>query len=748
MADPKKLTPEDLAILERIVETGLLPLDLPDMLRQSLIWNGILFSLRQDASPEAVKLIYNLVALPLDPGRAIFGFQILCELALDGNQAAGEILYELAVNEQHQGAVNFLKGHPEIKTGAEQQLLFSFFFAKTLEFTFPWLKAFSDIFLLQGKKLQNQILWLAPEKGLKNWAIIIQAILDKDQLSGLIESFPRFQESEQSLCLNLLEDAAPVSPAYKNALCQLFILHDFLPARDLAIDRSFFPDDPIQAALFFYLAEEWTRYEQIDFSFKLLSTAYEISDQPVRRKILSISRSAGQVDWIKALSGQTQTRWLSELSDGEWESTIQALAGANRLADLWTLAQAAPPLFCARILLALEQALWQPENPEDRAGFANLCQLALACRRNPYIFTPQAAWNSPAHEISCIALDWDHSVLAALSSQTAILRWKLEEGQTSLVTFFNGSPGTNAVSFSQDGAYLAMCSGDHRVRILDLDRGMVVKTLEGHKGLVRSLAFSPDGRFLFTASFDGTVQTWRFPNGLRNDLVQVSRQELFGLAVSADQKYLVCAGAEKAVWVYSLPGMSLVRSLVGHKDTITLLACSPGEHFAASYSRDLNLRFWNYASGKELGSIHLEEPVTSLVFHPSGQYILGGSISGAILVWAFPSGQVLHILKNHTKAVIGLNPSPEGDQLISASSDGVLIRWDFCLFNLSRTPLEMVLPAQNRIEKILKINRLSDSEKNWYLFIHSLILWRKRFDIEVTDAHPLIHMGEFDIELS
>ncbi len=41
----------------------------------------------------------------------------------------------------------------------------------------------------------------------------------------------------------------------------------------------------------------------------------------------------------------------------------------------------------------------------------------------------------------------------------------------------------------------------------------LVRTMEGHSDLVRSLAVSPDGRFVYSGSDDKTVKQWEVSNG-------------------------------------------------------------------------------------------------------------------------------------------------------------------------------------------------------------------------------------------
>jgi WD40 repeat protein len=47
----------------------------------------------------------------------------------------------------------------------------------------------------------------------------------------------------------------------------------------------------------------------------------------------------------------------------------------------------------------------------------------------------------------------------------------------------------------------------------DVATGKELRRVEGHAGLVRSVAFAPDGRWLVSGSFDGSVRLWRLAKG-------------------------------------------------------------------------------------------------------------------------------------------------------------------------------------------------------------------------------------------
>jgi WD40 repeat protein len=82
-----------------------------------------------------------------------------------------------------------------------------------------------------------------------------------------------------------------------------------------------------------------------------------------------------------------------------------------------------------------------------------------------------------------------------------------------------------AVAFTPDGKRLLSGGGgsttdfgafgescDRSIRLWDVGTGRVLRTFDGHKWRVDSLAVSPDGRHFLSGSIDRTMILWRLPD--------------------------------------------------------------------------------------------------------------------------------------------------------------------------------------------------------------------------------------------
>ena len=119
--------------------------------------------------------------------------------------------------------------------------------------------------------------------------------------------------------------------------------------------------------------------------------------------------------------------------------------------------------------------------------------------------------------------------------------------------------------------------------------GILVKTLEGHRGFVYSLAWHPSQNIL-------------------------------------------ASGSDEEIKFWTKEG-KLIKTLEGHQDSVYSLAWHPNGQMLASGSEDKTIKFWNL-DGTLIKTLEgHRSDVWSLAWHPSGDILASGSSNGKIKLW-------------------------------------------------------------------------------------------------------------------
>ncbi len=192
----------------------------------------------------------------------------------------------------------------------------------------------------------------------------------------------------------------------------------------------------------------------------------------------------------------------------------------------------------------------------------------------------------------------------------------------------------NAVDMTADGTRVA-AGRANAVQVYDVDSGLEIMSLGGHKDLIQSVRYSPDGRYLAAGSYQ-IVTVWRAPSG------------------------------------------NVVKTLAGHSGAILALAIAPDGLTAYSGGQDKTIRVWNLAEGRLLRTLSGPTPVTSLAIAVGGMTLFSGAPDGTIRWLDSADGRERLLLRGHNAAVTDLAvlaSSAGAVRFASASEDGTARIW-------------------------------------------------------------------------
>lgn len=596
----------------------------------------------------------------------------------------------------------------------------------------------------------------------------------------------------------------------REAMCRLVVQHEHRKAKASVLTEGYVPHDESHRALFFFMTEQWDKYEGLDFDHRLLRAAYDAADERLRRQIAKRARQEGRVEWVMAVVGDRREKRNTQMSEEEWKTTIALLMQSQKWSDLWQLTEKAPPHWCVRILRRIAKEGWKPAEG-DRASMEELLVLAEQLTDSDLsgLLHARATLRGHKDNVRCLAISPDGTRLASGGADGSIRIWDLPGGELRHPQDDAHIDRLHALSFSPDGEVLVSAGRDGRIRVLSFHErtNHWINKAEGKKATSKSrevlcLAISPDSQILATGHADNNVYLWGLPDGHQlMDALEAHEHNVGCVVINPDSDLLASGAADGTICLWSLASGKLLNRLDAHfgeeMDGVFALAMSPDGELLASGGIDRFIRLWSLPSGRLVHSLESRSNGTrALMFTPDSEYLVSGGGSHALRLWHFDSGNRARILQDHPSegACLAISPdgrylaastdrgydsgravhlwdlssaqkiasltghegpinaiafSPDGGLLVSASDDRTLRIWSAEVDRLARQPLsKSTIQDLQWIQKALAGSRLTPEERVWLEFTACLMRRRRRLDILVEDTSSKeIEPDVYDIEI-
>jgi len=244
-----------------------------------------------------------------------------------------------------------------------------------------------------------------------------------------------------------------------------------------------------------------------------------------------------------------------------------------------------------------------------------------------------------------------------------------------------------------------------------------LRVFTGHDATVTKVIFSPDDKWILTGSEDNTARLFDAQSGQQLQVFSGHTAPINDIAFSADGKFVLTCSSDQTARLWDAVTGRQLQSFIGHTDVVITAAFSiDGKHILTG-SEDKTMRLWDIETGQELDQWFLEEPVTAfsadgayaveyseidnanhlwdvktltkiysfshsnppsrypIQFSPDGKYLLA-AYGDEIVLADVASGRELQVFRGHTDVINGLGLSPDGNYVLSGSSDGTARLWD------------------------------------------------------------------------
>ncbi|MCO5603650.1 hypothetical protein L7F22_057801 [Adiantum nelumboides] len=191
---------------------------------------------------------------------------------------------------------------------------------------------------------------------------------------------------------------------------------------------------------------------------------------------------------------------------------------------------------------------------------------------------------------------------------------------------------------------IGLGTGSGDVIILDAALGKLKwKVQDCHPGGVKSLTFTKSGSFLYTSGADGMVCQFDTGSGQLQGKFKASKRAVSCIAISGDGKYLVAGSGD--IRLFDLNSKKRLCKYTGHPDTVKALVYTGDDcYFLSSAVGERHITMW-HSDGSNEGSAAL---CSFSMEHPAVSIDCNGDLPGLLRVLAVSEAGVAYIWQAET----------------------------------------------------------------------------------------------------
>ncbi|KZT32520.1 WD40 repeat-like protein [Sistotremastrum suecicum HHB10207 ss-3] len=303
---------------------------------------------------------------------------------------------------------------------------------------------------------------------------------------------------------------------------------------------------------------------------------------------------------------------------------------------------------------------------------------------------------------------WSSTNILAVGLGSCVYLWAAHTAEvTKLCDLSEADTGAvTSLSWVQKGSTLAIGTSTGHIHIYDAPKAQLLRTYHDHSARVGAMSWN--SYVLSSGSRDRTIQHHdvRAAGGEYRRLT-AHRQEVCGLRWSGPELggngggYLASGGNDNALYVWDARWDSMgVSSSAGsatetdsrplwkfreHKAAVKAIAWSPhlsGVLASGGGTQDKKIITWNTTNGQIIHELDTGSQVCNLIWSQTTHELVSthgySSTSGQnqVILWRFPSMEMLATLSGHTHRVLYLAMSPDGQTIVTGAGDETLRFWD------------------------------------------------------------------------
>lgn len=238
----------------------------------------------------------------------------------------------------------------------------------------------------------------------------------------------------------------------------------------------------------------------------------------------------------------------------------------------------------------------------------------------------------------------------------------------------------NAFCFMPSGTAILSGWNDGTIRCYMPESGRLAFDIPNANGKgVTALAPTHDCTRLLTGGGDGQVRLWRL--GESTELVHTLKEhtgEITSIMVNTSDRECVSSSVDGSCIVWDLT--EFVRNQIIFANTLfKQVRYRPDEAQVLTVGTDRKVGYWEVFDGSLIREMEINPtgPINAVDIATDGDHFVAGGTDKMVKVFSYKGGERTHVGVGHSGAINRLKVDPLQQYIVSVSSDGAVLVWEY-----------------------------------------------------------------------
>ncbi|KAF9898231.1 hypothetical protein BX616_004314, partial [Lobosporangium transversale] len=267
---------------------------------------------------------------------------------------------------------------------------------------------------------------------------------------------------------------------------------------------------------------------------------------------------------------------------------------------------------------------------------------------------------------------------AASFDARMVYQWNVQTGNL-IHTLQGHSNCITDLKYSPNGGQIATCCSRNTVQLWDARSGQLMNTFYSHSSI--HVAYSPNNHQLASFSSDKTIRLWDTRLQQSNHDSHGHSAEINDVTSSPDGQQIASRSDDGTVRMWDTrigQPIHVLQGLKRYKHTMCTIKYSPDGQLLTC-PKHLRIYLWDVRTGQVTHTLELQgrrgDTIYTFDFSPIDHQIACDHYDGDVTIWNTQTGELIHTLQGHNKAVMCVVYSPDGQRLALYDEDGYLRVW-------------------------------------------------------------------------